>query len=85
MKRKFKGLVALSNPKYDFYFRVEDPSIDSKVSKEGLQWNYLMNRLPRYFDENHSVLQIAEEFNLKFDDVYNYVNKFREKGLIDFV
>lgn len=85
MKRKFTGLVALSNPKYDLYFRLDDPSIDSKVSKKGLKWNYLMNRLPRYFDGKRSILEIAEEFNLKFEDVYNYIKKFKEKDLIDFV
>lgn len=87
LKRKFTGLVALSNPKYNLYIAPgKDPAIktsdDTKVS---LKWHDLMDRLPRYFDGNFSILDIAIKHNLPFDEVYNYLLKFKQKSLVEFM
>ncbi len=85
IKRKFEGLIALSNPKYNLYFSTEDPSLLIKVSSEQKKWNYLMDCLPRYFDEKTSILDIAVKHDLPFAEVHAYLKKFKEKDLIEFV
>ncbi|MFC1821089.1 DUF4910 domain-containing protein [Thermodesulfobacteriota bacterium] len=86
IKRKFKGLIALGNPKYDLYISPgTDPSISVSLFKDQKKWNYLMDCLPRYFDEKTSVLDIAERHKLPFNEVYNYIHKFLKKGLVEFL
>jgi aminopeptidase-like protein len=85
MKRKFKGLIALSNPEYDLYISPgKDPSIKMTRDEERHKWNYLMDCIPRYFEENMTILDIAIKHDLYFMDVYNYVKKFVDKRLIEF-
>jgi len=85
MERKFNGLIALSNPKYDLYISPgTDPAIMSDASEDRRKWNYLMDCLPRYFDRKTSIFEIAEKFDLPYRDVYIYLQRFRDKGLIDF-
>ena len=84
MHRKFTGLVALSNPKYDLYIPPgTDPSAPSQPESDSANWNRLMDRLPRYFDGQTTVLDVANEFDIPFTSVREYVEKFDEKGLID--
>ncbi len=83
MYRKFKGLVALSNPKFNLYIDMADPSIRPSVPVEQLKWNHLMNCLPRYFDGRMTVLDIAEKHDLPYNLVRDYIGKFQEKGLVD--
>ena len=85
LRRKFTGLVALSSPKYNLYINTNDPSIPAAVSENQLKWNYLMDCLPRYFDEKISILDIARKHELPFSQVYDYLLKFKENGLVDFV
>lgn len=85
MKRHFKGLVALSNPKYDLYISTNDPSIRTAVPEEQRRWNYLMDCIIRYFDENMTILDIAEKHDLDHGKVYTYIKKFEEKGLISLI
>jgi len=82
MKRHFKGLVALSNPKYDLYISTNDPSIRTVVPEEQRRWNYLMDCIIRYFDENMTILDVAEKHELDHGQVHNYIKKFEENGLI---
>jgi hypothetical protein len=85
LKRKFSGLIALSNPRYDLYIGIDDPSIDIKVPEKQKKWHALMNYLPRYFNENTSILDIAIKHDVPYDELYNYLLRFREKGLVEFV
>jgi len=86
IRRKFKGLVALSNPKYDLYLGPgTDPSIPDKRTGDMAKWNYLMDCIPRYFNEQMSILDIAIKHGLVYEQVYAYIKKFKEKGLIEFV
>ncbi len=85
MERCFNGLIALSNPKYDLYKPVWDPSkgIES-TSKRDFQWNRLMNYVPRYFTGEMSILEIADKHDLPYNDVYLYLRQFEKKGLVKF-
>jgi aminopeptidase-like protein len=87
LKRKFTGLVSLSNPKYNLYITPgTDPSyspsdqLDSRAN-----WYELMDRLPRYMDGSMSILDIAIKHDLAFDLVYDYILKFKRKGLVEFI
>lgn len=85
MNRKFTGLIALSNPKYNLYMNTNDPSIDIKITQDQLKWNYLMDCLPRYFNKDLSILEIAIRYDIPFNELYNYLIKFKEKNLIEFI
>lgn len=87
LQRKFTGLIALSNPKYDLYIVPgNDPSIKEEENLENRKkWSDLMNDLPRYLDQNMSVLDLAIKYDLPFDQVYDYLLKFKAKGLVDFI
>ncbi len=86
IRRKFQGLIALSNPKYDLYVSPgTDPSIQSSVCRDQKKWNYLMDCLPRYFDEKTTVLDIAQKHRLPYIEVFEYILKYQEKGLVEFV
>ncbi len=82
MKRHFKGLVALSNPKYDLYISTFDPSIRPTVPEDQKKWNHLMNCLIRYFDEKTTIFEIAEKHEIDYARLYPYIKKYEEKGLI---
>jgi len=85
LNRKFDGLVALSNPKYDLYFNQKDPSIRPTIAEDQVKWNYFMDCLPRYLNGKVTVLDMAERHDLFFNDVLAYLKKFVEKGLAEFV
>ncbi|PIS05303.1 MAG: hypothetical protein COT81_01960 [Candidatus Buchananbacteria bacterium CG10_big_fil_rev_8_21_14_0_10_42_9] len=86
LKRKFTGLIALSNPQYDLYISPgSDPSIKNEALADQAKWSELMNYLPRYFDESISILDIAIKHDLPFRQVYAYLLKFKEKGLVEFI
>jgi len=83
MRRNFDGLIALSNPKYNLYIDQADPSIRPTIPTEQRKWNYLMDCIPRYFDEKTTVLDIAEKHELPFDKVHTYISKFAQCGLVE--
>lgn len=80
IKRNFEGLISLANPKYNLYV---DPGqiidADNDENKKKALFQYYM---PRYLEGNHSVLDLANEFNIDFDWLVDYFNKMEEKGLI---
>jgi aminopeptidase-like protein len=82
MHRNFDGLIALSNPRFDLYLSNYDPSIRPTISARQREWNYLMDCLPRFFDGETTVLDVAERHELPFHEVLEYVLRFEEKGLI---
>ena len=84
MHRKFTGLIALSNPKYDLYRAPgTDPSAADADAPDLAEWNRLMVDLPRDFDGKTTVLDVAVKHGLPFDAVREYVQRFEEKGLIE--
>ncbi|MBO1352262.1 MAG: hypothetical protein EBE86_035095, partial [Hormoscilla sp. GUM202] len=82
--RNFKGLVALSHPKHNLYYPMTDPSKHDReeVNEMGLRWNYLMDCIPRYFDGQTRIIQIAERHQLPFNNIYEYLQKFSDKDLV---
>lgn len=84
MTRNFRGLVALSHPRYNLYKAFYDPSEPGRktIDETAFRWNYLMDCLPRYFDGQTRTIEIAERHELPFRSVHDYVKEFEEKGLV---
>ncbi len=81
-QRHFDGLLCLSNPKYDLYFERHDPSIDKSLTDDDEKWGHLLDSLLRYFDGTMSVLDIAEQHELPFQELLAYLQRFEQKKLI---
>jgi aminopeptidase-like protein len=85
MRRKFKGLLALSNPKHDLYIERPDPTVAKDLSEVQLKMGYMQDYLQRLFDEQTSVFDIAQRFDVPFEALSDYLKKFEAKGLIEFL
>ncbi len=70
-KRKFKGPVFLSGC---------DLWVDWRENRE---LNRNIEQIMLRLEGDQSVFDIAEELGLEFEDVFNYVNKFYKKGLVE--
>lgn len=82
MRRRFDGLICLSNPRYDLYLERFDPTIEKDLDADSEKWGHLLDYLLRYFDGSKTVLEIAEKHDLPFDQLYRYLRRFENKGLI---
>lgn len=85
LRRKFDGLLALSHPKYNLYMETADPATRPQVNPGQQEWNHLMDCIPRYFDGRMSILDIAQKHRLPYEEVYAYVERFHEKGLVEYL
>ncbi len=78
----FRGLVSLSNPRYDLYKPAPAPGIDRTAYTETMgRWHLLMNCLPRQLDGRTTTLEIAIRHGLPVDEVAAYVRRWVECGL----
>ena len=82
MERRFNGLVCLSNPEYDLYMERPDPAVVKNLEADAEKWGQLLDCLLRYFDGQHSILDIALKHDLPFGRLRRYLERFEEKGLI---
>lgn len=86
MTGNFRGLLGLSNPKYNLYQPFWNPAEKSGPKKNASnEWHYLMIEMFRDFENNISMLEVAERHRLPFAEVFTYLNKLRATGAIDFV
>ncbi|MCS6809463.1 MAG: DUF4910 domain-containing protein, partial [Bacteroidota bacterium] len=85
MRRKFKGLLALSNPKYNLYIERPDPTVAKDLSEIQIKMGFMQDYIQRLFDGRTSILDIAERFDIPFEVVEKYLRQFEEKGLIEFL
>jgi aminopeptidase-like protein len=83
MQRRFNGLVCLSNPRYDLYMERPDPAVEKDLGSDAEKWGHLLDCLLRYFDGEHTILDIALKHDLPFGRLRRYLERFEEKGLID--
>lgn len=79
-----RGLVCLSNPKYDLYQPYFDPSIPDRreITPDMKNWNQLMNDLPQMIEDRESSLAIANRYKIPHARVREYLQRFEELGLI---
>jgi aminopeptidase-like protein len=86
LKFVVKGLVALSHPRYDLYRAAPAPGIGRReYAAINARWNLLMNCLPRELDGKRSLLEIADKYELPFDELHEYVMRWVDKGLVSSV
>lgn len=81
--RRFDGIVALSNPKYDLYVERPDPVVRKQLSEQDLRFGEAQDRLPRYFDGWTTAFTIAEAFGLSFEALLSYLRRFQAVGLVE--
>jgi aminopeptidase-like protein len=82
MKRRFDGLICLSNPDYGLYMERPDPAVVKDLAADAEKWGHLLDCLFRYFDGQTSILEIAERHDLPFDRLRRYLDRFVAKSLI---
>jgi hypothetical protein len=70
-KRKFKGPIFLSG-----YGLWVDWRIDFKLNKN-------IEKIMLNLEGDKSIFEISEELEMDFDVVFDYVNKFAEKDLVE--
>ncbi len=78
--REFEGVPSLANPKYDLYLDPGQPALANAT--EGTENLDFKDRMFRYLEGDHSVFDIATEFGLDYEFVYDYLSEFNEKGLV---
>ena len=83
IKRKFDGLICLSNPEYALYLERPDPTIVKDLEADAEKWGHLLDCLFRYMDGAQTILDIALKHDLSFDRLLQYLKRFEEKGLVD--
>lgn len=82
-RRRFHGLPCLSNPKYDLYVERPDPTWSKEISEIQLKLGAAQDTLLRKFNGDHSILSLAEDYDLPFSSMKSYLDRFYEKDLID--
>ena len=84
-KVNFKGLISLSNPKYNLYKKTLSVGIHNKkvdINSNDIKWNLLMNNLPMELENGNDIIYLSNKYNLPFEDVLFYLSKWEEKKLI---
>ena len=86
LKVNFKGLISLSNKKYNLYLNAKSPGIDKKKYRlVDRKWNLLMNNLPNDISyQNLSVEEIAEKYKLPIKLVKKYINRWVSRKLLKY-
>lgn len=81
--RRFTGLPALSNPRYDLYVERWDPVVDKHLSEEQERLGAIQDRLLRHLDGDESVFELAERFGVPFRLLRDHLARFEAKGLVE--
>lgn len=84
MRKKFQGVLALSNPDYDLYIDPGQRAFGIEVSDEIKSLRLLMDLLP-ILPKEMFIEQIAEKVNLSSDKILGYLRKWQKKGLIELI
>jgi aminopeptidase-like protein len=86
LKSSHKGLLCLSNKKYDLYLPAIAPGIvNQKYSSKKKNWNILMNCLPMECIKGLTILDLCLKYKTNFFECLDYLKKWRDKKLIRFI
>lgn len=80
VKRQFKGLVSLANPKYNLYI---DPGqvIGATLGQNGKE-SAFQYKMPRFLEGNFRISDLAKMFNLDYWWLSDYFQKMHAKKLV---
>lgn len=81
-RRRFSGLMCLSNPKYNLYFERPDPAIDKKLALQSERWGRFNDHVQRLLDGQMTAMEIALTHDLPFGAVRDYLERMAAKGLV---
>lgn len=85
-KCNFKGVMSLSNKKFNLYKRAIAPGLDKKKYSVNLRnWNLLMNNLPNLLNNYFSAEQISKLYKLPKKEVLKYCLKWKRKNLLKMI
>lgn len=80
VKRRFSGLVSLANPKYDLY--IDPGQVINNTFGQNAKEASFQYKMPNYLEGEYKISDIALEFGLDFDWLYQYFHKMKEKKLV---
>ncbi|MFY0690134.1 MAG: DUF4910 domain-containing protein [Cyclobacteriaceae bacterium] len=79
IEKKFDGIICLSNPEYDLY--VDQGQRMEIKTNELKELRRLMDFIP-LMDREYTIEEIKEQFNISHDTITNYLDKWKNSGLI---
>ncbi len=83
VRKKYKGNICTSNPKYDLYIDPGQAAFGGFDDEESVKkMRRLMELLPMY-RKPVPVDRLADTYNIEYDHLYRYVKRFAEKELVD--
>jgi aminopeptidase-like protein len=81
-KPAFRGLVSLS--RHNLYLPIPDVGADGvDFDCEQGRWHRLMNTLPSLLGHGFDLLTVAQDFNLPAEDIYAYLMRWANAGLVE--
>ncbi len=84
MRKKFKGVLALSNPKLDLYVDPGQPAFGSVGDESVKKLRLLMDLLPLY-PKNRFVEQMAQDVEMPLEEVLGYLRLWEKKNLVELI
>lgn len=84
MRKKFSGVLAVSNPCYNLYVDPGQMAFGVHVNEDQKKLRLLMDILP-ILPKNYFVDQIIDELQMPKEIALDYLNKWKAKQLIDLI
>ena len=84
LRKKFKGVLSLSNPQYNLYVDPGQPAFGSVAGESIQKLRLLMDLLPMY-PSPIFVEKIASDLSLSMEEVLKYLKLWQDKGLVELI
>ena len=85
VRKKYKGTICTSNPKYDLYIDPGQAAFGGFVDEKSVKnMRRFMELFPMYM-KPIPVELLADKFNIGYDYLYQYMKRFEEKKLVDLI
>lgn len=86
LKNSHKGLLCLSNKKYDLYLPAIAPGIvNKKYTSKKKYWNIMMNCLPMECIKGQTIIDLCLKYKINFFEILDYLKKWQDKKLLKFI
>ncbi len=81
MEKHFEGVYSLAHPNYNLYIDPGQPAFSALPSESTMKLRSLMDEMP-LLPQFTCVNTLADQIQLPFEEVYNYLQLWKDKGLI---